>query len=199
MSKTSQKQIKKIAKEKLDLKKLFPRTEFKGNRNFTPYQLKKIKKALHDMAVPEGVTGIIYPDRPEHYEAAGFLRDGKKIFTTSKRIKINFTYKHHGKFSFYNASFFGGVADVQLMPLSFLPTFLEEQIMRDDEYGQWYDKIALREGDRDFHGMSKGFGSMKENAEELYLHLIEYKRKGALIGEGGTFEYIQVCFINFGG
>ena len=202
----------KIAAKGLDLKELFPRSSVNINKKLSDYQVRKIKSALSkkkksekfetdrkELRYPAGVQGVIYPDKPHHYEAAGFLRDGKKIFTTSKTIKINLTYKSVGVYSFYRASFFGGVANVQLMPLSMLPDFLIDQIGRDEEHGIFYDKITLREGDRDLNGMSSGFGKMSDTAEELYLYLDQYKRHGALIGEGGSFDYIQVCFINFGG
>lgn len=198
---SSQKAIKKLAKG-IDFKKLFPRTNVNRSRNFTPYQLKKIKKHLHELARPAGATGVIFPDRPKHYEAAGFVRDGRRVYTSSKTIHIYKVYKHRGKFSFYSANFFGGVGHVQLIPLSFLPQFLEEQIKRDDEYGKWYDKITLREGDRNIHGQSAGFEHMSDTAEEIHLKLIQYKRQGALIGDstsGGSFVYIQVVFIIFGG
>jgi hypothetical protein len=204
------KKLKNDAREKLDLKEIFPRSKVNLNKKLNNYQLRTIKHELKKIKTearlegerrsrhyPAGHTGVIYPDKPEHYEASGFLRDGKKIFTSSKNITITTTYKHEGNQSFYSANFFGGVAHCQLMPLSELANFLESQIMRDEEEGQFYDKITLREGDRDLHGQSKGFEKMSDSAEELYLHLVQYKRHGALIGDGGSFEYIQVCFINF--
>ena len=135
-----------------------------------------------------------------HYEKAGFIRRGKKILQTNDKIKIFKTYKHQGLSSFYSASFFGGIVHAQLIPISTLHDFLIKQ----DEIDQiellvkgelWYDKITLKENDRDFWGQERGFDSMYESADEFLLYLEQYKRHGALIGEGQTFDYIQVCFI----
>lgn len=189
--------LKKDAREKLDIKALFPRSEINLNKKLTDYQIKKIKKALADLIIPEGVTGIIYPDKPAHYESAGFIRNGRKIYTTSKNITHVKPFKSRGKYSFYSAQFFTGSTYVVLMPLLELPDFLEKQTALELTMGREYDKVTLREGDRGAWGESKGFEKMFDTCEELLLWLIQYKRKGSLIGAGGSFEYIQVCFIKF--
>jgi hypothetical protein len=91
----------------------------------------------------------------------------------------------------------GGVAHVQMIPLLSLPDFLERLIVMEEEEGKFYDAITLREGDRNMHGTSSNFENTFESAEELLLNLTQYKRHGALVGEGGSFDYIQVCFLNF--
>ena len=196
---TSQKKLKnELRNSGIDVTKLFPKSKINRSRNFTPYQLRKIKKALQELRRPPGTTGSFRPDRPDHYEAAGFKRDGKIIYTASEKIKIHTVYKSEGESSFYSASIFAGEIHCQLIPLFKLPDFLEAQIALDDEHGQFYDKITLREGDRDMWGQAQGFNSMRDSAEEMYLWMIEYKRHGALIGGGDSFDYIQVCFVIFG-
>ncbi len=217
------KELRKQAKEAgLNLQGLFPKSKIRSNKKFTPYQARKIKKELKRVNSIPGRFAL-YPDRPDHYERAGFESNGTKhthvstwedakgnkhkresywwsggkiIYPSGKRIQITETYKSEGESSFYRAVFFGGVINVQMIPIIHLPVFLEKQIKLDDENGQFYDKITLREGDRGMWGQEAGLEKMWDSAEELYLSLIQYKRHGSLIGEGGSFTYIQVCFIN---
>jgi len=201
MAKSNSKSLRGQAKAAgIDVKKLFPRSKINLNRKFTPYQARKIKKAILEKELHhKSISNVIYPDRPEHYEKAGFIRRGKKILQTNDKIKIHTVYKHEGDSSFYSASFFGGQVNAQLIPINKLHDFLIQQADIDAEQGQWYDKISLKENDRDMWGQAGGFSNTHDSAEEFLLYLDQYKRHGALIGEGQTFEYIQVCFINFGG
>jgi len=200
MAKSNSKSLRGQAKDAgINLKELFPRSKIKANRKLSKYQERKIKKAILEKSLHhKPVTNVIYPDRPEHYEKAGFARRGKKIFQTNEKIKIHTVYKHEGDSSFYSASFFGGQVNAQLIPIGRLHDFLIRQADIDAEQGQWYDKISLKENDRDMWGQAGGFSNMHDSAEEFLLYLEQYKRHGALIGEGQTFEYIQVCFINLG-
>lgn len=129
------------------------------------------------------------------------------VFVPKDKINLHTLYHAEGECEFYSASFFGGEIHTQLIPLNHLPDFLEKQITIDNDEGKFYDLITLRENGRLAWGekegfniniASSGFQHTKESAEELLLNLTEYKRKGALIDEGGTFEYIQVCYIILG-
>lgn len=79
-----------------------------------------------------------------------------------------------------------------------LADFLQRQMIIDDEEGKFYDLITLKENGREAWGAQNGFSNMNESAEEFLLYLEQYKRHGALIGEGGTFDYVQVCYIILG-
>jgi hypothetical protein len=222
MAKTSKQLKKELKSAGINVKKLFPRSKVDLRKNLTPYQRRKIKKAIKEYADIQKNASGFFPDRPDHYEAAGFVSDGlkheaihrstlgvthktyfytdgKEIFPSGKKVEINQMYRSEGELSFYSASFFGGVAHVVLLPLSELANFLFNQTQIDDEEGRFYDAITLREGDRGFWGQEQTFKKFpKETAEELLLGLEQYKRHGALIGEGGSFDYIQVVFINWG-
>lgn len=167
-------------------KKIIPKKQAKRNTKKKKEQVKTRGKLI---------TNIIYPDKPIHYEKAGFPRRGKKIYQTNEKIHIYQTYKHEGESSFYSASFFGGVIHAQLIPINKLHNYLVELDELEQSEGQWYDKISLKENDRDIWGQAGGFSFMNDSAEEFLLYLEQYKRHGSLIGEGQTFEYIQVCFI----
>ena len=197
---TSHKNLRTLAADAgLNLKKLFPRSKIKSKGKLSKYQVRKIKSAILDKELHhKSITNRFYPDRPDHYEKAGFVRRGKAILQTNEKIIINKIYKHEGDSSFYSASFFGGVIHAQLIPINRLHDFLVMQNEIDQSEGEWYDKITLKENDRDMWGQTGGFSFMHESAEEFLKYLEEYKRQGALIGAGQTFEYIQVCFIQLG-
>jgi len=125
---------------------------------------------------------------------------GKAIILRSKKIDIIETYKtRRGKafkdIAYYKALFFGGTIEASIIPLTTLHDYLLHQSDLDNAVGKWYDKISLREGDRDIWGGEKGLDWMCDSAEELLLFLDQYKRRGSLIGEGGSFTNIQVCYI----
>ena len=185
----------------INLKELFPKSAIKWHRtedgvrvpdfNLTKYQRQKLAKLIKNRAI------ALAPDAPEFYARAGFYRTGEYIYPSSKNLKIHTIYFAEGLSEFYSANFFGGVAHVQLIPLHSLPEFLEAQAAIDDDEGQFYDKIAIREGDRAVWGQESGFTHAADSADELLIRLQQYKRRGALIGEGGTYDYIQVCYIQF--
>lgn len=223
MSKSSD--LKKRAKELgIDIKKFFPKSKIKGNRKLTEYQARKLKKRINEIkAISEFA---IKPDRPDHWEQAGFKSNGTEhrhvtvwqdwkgrdvervsfwysggniIYPLNTSLKITKLYKSEDELSFYQARFMNNeaVANVVLLPVLQLADYLRKQIKIDDEQGKFYDRIALREGDREVWGSAKGFEPMKESAEELLAMLEQYRRQGSSIGLGDTFTYIQLCYINF--
>lgn len=217
-----QKKLINEARQKLDIKSLFPRSKIDFRRNTTPYQVKKIKKALRELEnVPIPKTRIPAINL-DHYRKAGFDIYKKSPVIDNDKFKLRQFYGSEGESSFYSASFFGGVVNAQLIPTVNLPEYIDKLITAEMLNGKFYDRITFREGDRNLHGMelpeeipekyrkgkkywahdrrTRGFTKMFDDAEEVFLYLTQYKRHGGLlIGENTTLEYIQVCFINFGG
>lgn len=211
----------------MNIAELFPRSKIDFRRKLTAYQEKKIKRALRELEnVPIPKKPARKKRSPainlDHYRKAGFQIYKKLPVIDNDKFKLRQFYASEGESSFYSATFFGGVVNTQLIPTSSLPEFIEKLIAAENINGKFYDKITFREGDRQLHGMelpentpakfrrgkkywahdrrTRGFEKMFDSAEEVYLYLTQYKRHGGLlIGENTTFEYIQVCFINFGG
>ena len=166
-------------------------------RSISDYQKRVIYKKIRQKLTPEKTTFIFKSDRPDIFFNAGFEVDGHRIFTKSKTIEPIKSYKSKSNMAFYDAKIFGGIAHIVLIPTVTLPDFLKKQIILDKDFGGWYDRIALREGDVGMWGQGEGFSKMRENAEELYMYLIKYLRGGDLSGHGQTYTYIQVCYIKF--
>jgi hypothetical protein len=191
MASTSSELKKKAKQAGINIQGLFPKSKIDARKKLTPYQQKKIKAALADKPTKSGINW-------GHFKQAGFTVKKNALVWNSKTLHLDKIYKSEGESSFYSMSFFGGVAHVQLIPIIALPKFLEDQIKMDVENGKkFYDKITLREGDKNMWGQDAGFGKMYDSAEKIYLMLTQYMRHGSLVGEGGSFNYIQVCFINF--
>lgn len=198
---THKKLIKEARAQGINLKTLFPRLKVNNNTKLSKYALTKLKREIksREINAPEKTKQVLMPDRPDIYAVAGFETNDDYVFWQSDKLVVTNLYHAEGDSEFYRATFFGGVVNAQLIPLFMLPEYLEYQIASDEENGAFYDAISLREGDRDMHGAAQGLGRFHETAEDLLEYLLTYKRHGALIGEGGSFDYIQVCFINFGG
>lgn len=178
----------------IDTKQLFPRSKIAKGGELTPYQRRRLRQAIIHKSENERI--VLAPDRPDYYQQAGFLVIDELVYPASERIKINKLYFAEGACEFYSASFVGAVMNVQMIPSVSLPAFLEAQILIDEEEGQFYDKITLREADANVWGGEQGFMNMHDSAEDLLFSLQTYLRRGALSGGGGTFDYIQVCYIN---
>lgn len=160
------------------------------------YNLGKLKVREKYEVSDEGKL-VHYSNRPHKSK---FKPSNAVVRIPQKKINLYKLYRAEGDCEFYSASFFGGVIHTQLIPIIQLPDFLERQIKIDNEVGQFYDLINLRENGREMWGQGEHYrGEIflhgSSSAEELYEKLVEYKRKGSLIGEGGAFDYIQVCYI----
>jgi hypothetical protein len=170
---------------------LFPRTKINFSRKPSEYQARKIKHLFDEIA---GGKILLLPDEPEIYVKAGFIRMGNYILTDNSKVDIHTLYHAEGICEFYSANIStGDLVHAQLIPTIKLPDFLEEQAAVDEEQGQFYDLITLRENS------SNLYKHTSDSAEELLLWLSQGDsiRKGALAGgdEANTYEYIQVCYI----
>jgi hypothetical protein len=174
MTPNEKKLKKQLAEARSEIKKLKARTP--------------PKKRIQKKAAPQREYILLEPDQPRIWKHAGFSVKKKQVYFPAS-IGLHTLYHGEGICEFYSASFFGGEIHTQLIPLSHLPDFLEQQQAIDDEEGQFYDLITLRENGR------SAYERKFESAEELLLWLSQYKRHGALIGKGQSFEYIQVCYI----
>lgn len=179
----------------IKLRELFPNTKFDPNSNrLTKYQRDKLSRAIRAKIAESGI--VLEPDRPDIYSAAGFFVSKGQVFTKADKVRIHTLYYADADYEYYSADFFGGQIHAQLVPLFYLPEFLARQREIDESLGNpWYDLITLREGDRAAWGGEAILQYAKRSADEMIAFLEQYKRQGDLIGQGGSYDYIQVCYI----